>query len=48
MDEPRASYIEWSKSEKEKQASYKHHILIHVYGILKKKKKNLLEMDLWT
>ena len=22
MDEPRASYIEWSKSEKEKQASY--------------------------
>ena len=32
VDEPRASYTEWSKTEREKQVSY---INVYIYGIYK-------------
>jgi len=32
MDEPRAYFTEWSKSESEKQIS---HTIVHIYGMQK-------------
>ena len=32
MDEPRAYYTEWNKSEREKQIS---HMILHIYGMQK-------------
>ena len=40
VDGPRVSHTEWSKSEREN----KYHMLTHIYGISKEKKKVLMNL----